>query len=221
MTPTRKKRLRRLSNGLSFAILIAIVALVLLWDLMVHTTPVGHASVVWHRLAWTAKNSSDGPLGEGVHMTAPWDKYFTYDTRLQSYDQSYEVVSGDGLHMQITLTFRWRAIKDNIVELNTNVGPNYLETLLVPVVGSVAREVISRYDAEKLYSVERSKVQTEIYERVVDHDYPNGIGRRTMMASGDRLNMVELEDTSDRDRAEAGTGPAGRRIPLSGRNGKA
>ncbi|KMK66293.1 prohibitin family protein [Puniceibacterium sp. IMCC21224] len=193
MTPTSKKRLRRLSNGLSFAILIAIIALILLWDLMVHTTPVGHASVVWHRMAWTAEDSSDGPLGEGVHIILPWDKFYTYDIRLQTFDQVYEVVSGDGLHMEITLTFRWRAVKNHIVELNTNVGLNYLETLLVPVVGSVAREVISRHEAEKLYSVDRSEVQKEIYSRVVAHDYPNGIGKRT--TANETPNLVVLEDT--------------------------
>lgn len=193
MSPTNKKNLRRLSNGLSFAILIGIITLVLLWDLMVHTTPVGHASVVWHRMAWSAGRASDGPLEEGVHIILPWDKFYTYDIRLQTFDQVYEVVSGDGLHMEITLTFRWRAVKNNIVELNNNVGLNYLETLLVPVVGSVAREVISRHEAEKLYSVDRSKVQTEIYERVVAHDYPNGIGKRT--TQNETHDLVVLEDT--------------------------
>lgn len=192
MSQTSKMRLRRLSNGLSFAILVGILALVLLWDLMVHTTPVGHTSVVWHRLAWSAERSSDGPLEEGVHIILPWDKFYTYDIRLQTFDQVYEVVSRDGLHMEITLTFRWRAVKKNIVELNNNVGLNYLETLLVPVVGSVAREVISRHEAENLYSVDRSKVQIEIYERVVSHDYPNGIGKRT--TQNVTTDLVVLED---------------------------
>ncbi|SNR80247.1 prohibitin family protein [Puniceibacterium sediminis] len=193
MSPSSKKRLRRLSNGLSFAILIGIMTVVLLWDLMVHTTPVGHVSVVWHRMAWSPEDVSDGPLDEGVHVILPWDKFYTYDSRLQTFDQVYEVVSRDGLHMEVTLTFRWRAVERNIVELNTNVGLNYLETLLVPVVGSVAREVVSRHEAEKLYSVDRSKVQTEIYTRVVSHDYPNGIGKRT--TENDTENLVVLEDT--------------------------
>lgn len=192
LSPRRKTRLRHLTNGLSFAILIGIVALVLLWDLMVHTTPVGHTSVVWHRVSWSDR-ISEGPLEEGVHVILPWDKFYTYDVRLQTFDQVYEVVSSDGLHMEITLTFRWRAVKNNIVELNTNVGLNYLQTLLVPVVGSVAREVISRHEAEKLYSVLRDEVQTEIYERVVTHDYPNGIGRHE--TQNDTADLVVLEDT--------------------------
>ncbi|MEP5728225.1 MAG: prohibitin family protein [Sulfitobacter sp.] len=192
MAQANKRRWQRFSNGLSFGIIVAILAIIFLWDLIVHTTPVGHASVVWHRLSWDPENISQGPLDEGVHITSPWDKFYTYDVRLQTYDQVYEVVSRDGLHMELTLTFRWRAIKDNIVELNTNIGPNYLETLLIPMVGSVAREVISRHDAEKLYSVDRAKVQSEIYERMVDHDYPNGIGRRVRKGQD---NLVVLEDT--------------------------
>lgn len=193
MNPKRKTRLRRLSNALSFAVLIGIVSFVLLWDLMVKTTPVGHASVVWHRLSWTSTNTSDGPLAEGAHLILPWDKFYTYDTRLQTFDKSYEVVSADGLHMEITLTFRWRAVKNNIVELNNNVGPNYLETLLIPVVGSVAREVIAGFEAEDLYSVERITVQNEIYRRVVSHDYPDGIDERE--TQNDTEDLVVLEDT--------------------------
>ncbi|MGJ8547330.1 MAG: prohibitin family protein [Sulfitobacter sp.] len=193
MNPKRKTRLRRLSNALSFAVLIGLVSFVLLWDLMVKTTPVGHTSVVWHRLSWTSANTSDGPLAEGAHLILPWDKFYTYDIRLQTFDQSYEVVSLDGLHMEITLTFRWRAVKNNIVELNDNVGPNYLETLLIPVVGSVAREVISGFKAEDLYSFERVTVQNEIYKRVVSHDYPDGIDER--QTQDITQDLVVLEDT--------------------------
>lgn len=192
MTPTHKKRWRRFSNGLSFAIIILVMAIILLWDLIVHTTPVGHTSVVWHRFPWNKEVNSKGPLREGVHIISPWDKFYTYDVRLQTFDQAYEVVSRDGLHMGLTLTFRWRVVKNSIIDLNTNVGPNYLETLLVPLVGSVAREVVSQHDAEKLYSVERTKVQTEIYNRIVSHDVPNGIGRRFVP---DQKNLVVLEDT--------------------------
>ena len=193
LSPNSKKRLRRLTNFLSVTAIAVVLCLVLLWDLMVFTTPVGHTSVVWHRFSTDETRTSEGPLKEGVHVIWPWDKLYIYDTRLQSSDQVYEVVSSDGLHVEITMTFRWRVVRRNVVELNSNVGPNYLQTLLVPVVGSVSREVISRYDAEKLYSTERDEIQNEIYQRIISHDYPNGIGHR--QPADDTDELVILEDT--------------------------
>jgi prohibitin 1 len=191
--PKSKKRLRRLTSFLSVTAITGILCLVLLWDSMVYTTPVGHTSVVWHRFSFDETQTSEGPLKEGTHVIWPWDKHYTYDARLQTSDQIYEVVTADGLHVEITMTFRWRVVRNNIVDLNSNVGPNYLQTLLVPVVGSVSREVISQYDAEKLYSTEREDIQKEIYQRIVSQDYPNGIGVRETAAKTEE--MVILEDS--------------------------
>lgn len=193
MGSREKRRLRRFANFLSVTAIAGILMLILLWDLMVFTTPVGHTAVEWHRFNLDGEGNSEGPLGEGVHVIWPWDELYIYDVRLQTYDQVYEVVTADGLHVEITMTFRWRAVRRNIVELNTAVGPNYLQTLLVPVVGSVAREVISRYDAEKLYSGERDDIQGEIYKRIVSHDYPDGIGQRQTAAVTE--DLVIMEDT--------------------------
>ena len=191
--PQGRRQLRRLTNFLSITAIAGILMLILLWDMMVYTTPVGHTAVVWHRFNIDETRTSEGPLKEGVHVIWPWDKLYIYDTRLQSYDQVYEVVSEDGLHVEITMTFRWRAVKRNIVELNSNVGPNYLQTLLVPIVGSVAREIIAEYEAESLYSGERDDIQGEIYDRVVSHNFQNGIGQRQTFETTD--NIVIMEDT--------------------------
>lgn len=193
MGSREKRRLRRFANFLSVTAIAGILMLILLWKLMVFTTPVGHTAVEWHRFNLDGEGNSEGPLGEGVHVIWPWDELYIYDARLQTFDQVYEVVTADGLHVEITMTFRWRAVRRNIVELNTNVGPNYLQTLLVPVVGSVAREVISRYEAEKLYSVERDDIQEEIYNRVILPDYDNGIGKR--QTANTTSDLVIMEDT--------------------------
>ncbi|EGV28390.1 band 7 protein [Thiorhodococcus drewsii AZ1] len=190
---TVKKRMRRLTNGMAFTILIIFFAVIILWNRMIFTTPVGHASIVWHRL-WAGERRSLGPMAEGLHIILPWDKFYTYDVRLQSSDQRYEVVSHDGLHLEITLSFRWRAEKDGIVDLNQSVGPNYLNTLLVPVVGSVAREVIAEHDAEKLFSVERGLVQNQIFQGVVSPNYPNGIGSHRAEDLTDSDHLINLED---------------------------
>jgi regulator of protease activity HflC (stomatin/prohibitin superfamily) len=195
----RRIRHRKFSARLAFLFLVMIFATILLWNRMVHTTPVGHSSVVWHRIFFNESENSRGPLREGVHVIQPWDEFYTYDMRLQTSDQVYEVVSGDGLHLQITLTFRWRPVRENLVTLNRVVGPNYLQTLLVPVVGSVAREVIAGHQAERLFGPARTAVQTEIYDKVITPNYANGIGERYTSSERWHLQQSQGHKTNGTD----------------------
>ena len=166
---------RRFSVAFSFVVLVILFLIVVLWSSIVRTTPVGHTSIVWHRLSSIPNENSEGPLREGLQLILPWDEFYTYDLRLQSKDTSYQVVSKDGLHFDITLSFRWRAIRENIVELNQQIGPEYVDKLLVPEIGSVTRAVIAHFDAEALITEERGHVQRKIYEDVTSPKLPNGI----------------------------------------------
>lgn len=169
---------RKLSLGLSFGILVALFLLVVFWNAMVYTTPVGHTSIVWHRLFWSGDRISQGPLREGLHIILPWDKFYTYDLRLQIYHYSYQVLSNDGLQLKVDMTFRWRVVRENVVILNQTIGPDYLEKLLIPEVGSVMRESIAQFNAETLFSEQRSQVQRSIYHTLTSNDRGNGITSR-------------------------------------------
>jgi regulator of protease activity HflC (stomatin/prohibitin superfamily) len=194
MTAWMRRLFRRLSFGASFTLLIGVFLLIVLWDRMIFTTPVGHTSIVWHRLFWSGDRVSQGPLDEGLHIILPWDKFYTYDLRLQSQDQSYQVVSQDGLHFDLTLSFRWRVVRDNVVLLNNQVGPDYVEKLLIPEIGSVTREIVSQYSAEALFTQSRATVQDAIYEEVTDDSLPNGIGHRIVVEedSGDVVVLTDV-----------------------------
>jgi len=52
--------------------------------------------------------------------------------------------------------------------LHKLVGPNYAEVLVYPEIGSHARELISRYTPEQLYTETRAFIQAEILERMVN-----------------------------------------------------
>ena len=142
------------------------------WKHVVFVTPVGAVSVYWYRFPGlrqltgeskviadlkVSKDSSKsahmenlnsvGPLGEGAHFVWPWDKFYTYETRLRKKSVVYEVVSSDGLHYEITLTFRWKVLPRNVVGLNTHIGPDYVKRLLIPDIGAVARRRGALYRA--------------------------------------------------------------------------
>lgn len=193
------------------------------WKHVVFVTPVGAVSVYWYRfpalrqLTGESKVISDlkvskdssksahmenlnsvGPLGEGAHFVWPWDKFYTYETRLRKKSVVYEVVSSDGLHYEITLTFRWKVLPRNVVGLNSHIGPDYVKRLLIPDIGAVARGVVARYDAEALYTGQRQKMANQIYQYVTSTRRLNGIGAFFVdgMSDGDYISLKDILITS-------------------------
>ncbi len=208
----------RFSLWLTWIILIAAFVFVVFWSHVVKVTPVGSVSVYWYRfpiarsitgdskvnaIQRTALDSrpsasiidknSVGPLSEGAHLVWPWDEFYTYETRLRTETREYQVVSADGLHFEITLTFRWKVLDNNIVSLNQTIGEDYVERLMIPDVGAVARDVIARYPAEAMYMGKRQEIANTIYEYITDTRRSNGIGDQSDTGEEDG-NFISLKD---------------------------
>jgi regulator of protease activity HflC (stomatin/prohibitin superfamily) len=184
---------RKISLALSFLVLIALFLLVILWDVMVHTIPVGYAGVLWHRISLFGGTTSTGPLSEGLHVVLPWDKIYTYDLRLQSEQETYQVLSKDGLAFNVEINVRWRVVGANLVLLNQTIGPDYVDKLVSQEVGSVTREVMAQHTAEALFTDARAAVQQAIYDRVTEASIPNGIGS-SATADAQTSDVVTLTD---------------------------
>lgn len=170
-----KRVLRRLKYTFIFTVLIGAFLLVVMWDSIVYTIPVGSVGVEWYAIG-TGERRSRGPLDEGVVLLWPWNKLYIYDTRMQKRDETYSVVSQDGLHFDMDMTFRWEVLREAVVTLNQEVGTDYLNKLIIPEIGSVLRHVIANYPAESLYTTERNNVQDELFIEVTSESIPNGLG---------------------------------------------
>jgi regulator of protease activity HflC (stomatin/prohibitin superfamily) len=188
--PGISKTFRRLSAGALFTLLILAFLVIVLWSRIVITVPAGHAGVMWWRFfGGTALTSQ--PLREGLHLIFPWDKIFLYNTRLQARSEDYDVVSREGLMFSVHMTFRWQPVLGNLGILHATIGPNYVNTLLVPEIGSIARGQMAQFSAEELISSRRAEVQRQIFDSVTSHENTNGIeGRR----SSDPSAVVALND---------------------------
>lgn len=193
---------RKLSLWLSFLALIAAFLLVILWNAMVHTIPVGHSGVVWYRIPIFGGAHSRGPLAEGLQIILPWDKIFVYDMRLQNHTELYQVLSKDGLAFEVELSFRWRLVPEELVELNQTVGPDYVSTLMVQEIGSVAREITAQYTAEAFFTGARTEVQQAIFDAVTKVSFNDGMLSRygvtnkqdSTIFNSQRFDLVALID---------------------------
>ncbi|MBP2296068.1 prohibitin family protein [Azospirillum rugosum] len=172
--PKPKSRLRSLMalwydehrRSLLCTLLVGILIFLYFAPSIVVFIPAGHGGVLWKRFHQGTQMAP--ALAEGVHVIFPWDKIEVYDLRLQEDTRSYSAIANDGLNVSIEITVRYRPYAEMLAALHKNVGPNYLEVLLVPEVGSVSREIVSRFKADELYAHRRLRVQTEAFEQVAD-----------------------------------------------------
>jgi len=102
------------------------------------------------------------PYDEGIHAKFPWDKMYIYNIRLQQVTHGYDVLSNDGLEIKTEITIRWKPVEEDLGKLHRDIGPHYVETMLIPLVGAYAREEIARYPPDALYSPTRLVIQEAI-----------------------------------------------------------
>lgn len=152
------------------AIFFAVIGLLIVW-LLVYLIPEmwifvkpGQAGVLWRRFG--GGTVMDHTYGEGTHIILPWDKMYIYDVRLQHRDKVFEVLSKDGLQYNIAVTVRFRLLKEDLPDLHRHVGPNYVETLIFPEIGSQARALVSQYRTDEVYTEARLQIEGEVLQRV-------------------------------------------------------
>ncbi len=157
--------LRRHSVGVYAFILGFIVFLMVLAPKIFINVPAGHVGVLW--LRFFGGTVTNAYYGEGIHAIFPWDEVYIYDVRLQNRARIYDTISSNGLGMQVEIATRYRINRDTVGLLHQLVGPQYEDVLVYPEIGSHARELISRYTPEQLYSETRAFIQAQILERMV------------------------------------------------------
>jgi len=177
MPPPPKKRswwryVGRHLPGLSFLILTSLLITVVLWPYVVITVPSGHVGVLWKRFngldlycwCWVGRGTVLDPRelrDEGLHIIWPWDKLYLYDLRLQSSTQTYNAISKDGVNVKAQISVRYQLLHNSVAVLHKFIGPDYLTSVLNPEIGSQARQVISEFTAEEVYT-SREQIQKQI-----------------------------------------------------------
>jgi regulator of protease activity HflC (stomatin/prohibitin superfamily) len=158
--------------GVSVLLLMAMLAAVVLWPYMIITVPSGRVGVLWKRFngidlycfCWVGRGTVLDPREvreEGLHLIWPWDRLFLYDLRLQSSTQTYNAISKDGVSVTAQISVRYQLLHNSVAVMHKFIGPGYLDSVVSPEIGSQARQVISQYTAEEVYT-SREAIQKEI-----------------------------------------------------------
>jgi prohibitin 2 len=198
--PPRRRWARRLTRhlpGVAVMVLMSLLAIVVLWPYTVITVPSGRVGVLWKRFngidlycfCWVGRGTVLAPSElreEGLHVIWPWDKLFLYDLRLQSATQTYNAISKDGVSVTAQISVRYQLLHNSVGVLHKFIGPGYLTSVVNPEIGSQARQVISQYTAQEVYT-SRESIQKQIRENA----------QRSLGANLDKLVQPEAMEQPD------------------------
>ena len=110
----------------------------------------GEAGVLW--LRFFGGTVIDQVYGEGMHFIFPWDRMYVYNVRIQEANRDFDVLTQNGLQVRISISIRYYPEYALLAALHQEVGPDYANTVIVPTVEAVLREVVGRLDAEEVYT---------------------------------------------------------------------
>ena len=88
------------------------------------------------------------------------------------------------------MNVRFRLQRDAVPVLHQAIGPNYIDVLAKPGLGSLTREVIAQYTAEQVYSTARQEIQDKIRGLVESR-----LSEKMMEREGEDQYRISLRDT--------------------------
>lgn len=175
----------------------------------------GRAGVVWKLIGGTQPDV----LGEGLHVVAPWNRLTRYDARTQDHREELHILTLNGLSVALEASIRYRPVQEELPRLHAEIGPEYYDVILAPVLRSEARKVGGRYAAEEIYSTKREVVEREVLEEakraiegkhveleailIRDVDLPENIKRAISEKLEEEQKALKMEFTLNRERQEA------------------
>ncbi len=142
---------------------LALMLFVILTNTTFLTIDPGHKGVLFKRFGGGL--DKENVYGQGFHVVAPWNKMLIYDTRIQENFEEMNVLSKNGLNIQVELSYRYNPISEKIGFLHDNIGTDYHDRIVMPEIRSATREVIGKYLPEELYSEKREAIQDEIFNQ--------------------------------------------------------
>jgi len=162
--PPRRPR-NDMGAGIVKWIILGIFALIIfsiLTSTVFVTIPPGHKGVLFKRLGDGVV--TDRVYDEGFQLVAPWNTMEKYDIRYTDRLEKMEVLSKNGLSINIEMSYRYNPIGEKVGFLHKEIGKNYVEGIIKPEIRSATREVIGKYLPEELYSTKREAIQDEIFQ---------------------------------------------------------
>lgn len=173
-------------------VFIGIIVVLIFSNATFLTIEAGNKGVLFRRFAGGLDKKNI--YQSGFHMLAPWNTMYVYDVREKQLEEEMEVLSSNGLNIQLDVTVRVNPKFDKIGFLHEAFGQDYLNSLVRPEIRSSVRKIIGRFTPEELYSTRRDEVQQMIQKDLQTTLERNYIDLRATLIRGislpDKVRMA-------------------------------
>ncbi len=171
-----------------FIVLTLVFSLIFVyfWPQIIITINSGNAGVLYKRFFGTV---TDKVFPEGMHAIYPWDKMYIYNVRIQTVLHEFSILTNKGLPIHISLAVRFHPEYEMLGILHKHVGPDYIETIIIPQVESVLRKRLSLYDPEDIY-VNKGNILTKVIIEALEQ-----LGRKYITTKGIIIRSIKLPES--------------------------
>lgn len=166
---------------------IAFMVFIILTNTTFLTIDPGEKGVLFKRFAGGI--DKEKIYAQGFHVIMPWNKMYIYDVRINESFEEMDVLSKNGLSINVELSYRFSPNPERIGYLHDEIGPEYVRRIIKPEIRSATREVIGKYLPEELYSTKREAIQDEIMQRT-----NIAVGKKGILMDAILIRSVRLPD---------------------------
>ena len=178
----RRNRIRIICGGLVTTLII-----LFLWPSIVISIKPGELGVLYAR--FRGGTQLQHTYEEGIHFIQPWNIMYIYDVRVQEETQNIDVLTVDGLTINVQISLRFQIIRDRLPALHQEIGPRYRDKVVLPIMNSAVRQTIGSYRPDDLYSTARQELQDQMLVDAVEE-----MGRIPILSLGFVVKTITLPE---------------------------
>lgn len=108
------------------------------------------------------------PYDEGVHWVFPWDQMFIYNVRIQEAEHTVDLLDESGLTLRFLLSIRYHPERDMVGFLHKQVGPDYVQRIVIPQVVGVLRTHVGQLSAEEVFTSQPNVLDQVFSEAIAE-----------------------------------------------------
>ena len=178
----RRNRIQLICGGLVTTLII-----LFLWPSIVISIKPGELGVLYAR--FRGGTQLQHTYEEGIHFIQPWNIMYIYDVRVQEETQNIDVLTVDGLTINVQISLRFQIIRDRLPSLHQEIGPRYRDKVVLPIMNSAVRQTIGSYRPDDLYSTARQELQDQMLVDAVEE-----MGRIPILIQGFVVKTITLPE---------------------------
>ena len=164
--PRLRKAATRHLGKVSIALFAVVFFFAFFWKQILPVVGPGEAGVMFYR--FFGGTQTDRVVGEGQKFLFPWDTLYVYNVRIQERTVRFQLLTKEGLSLYLTFSIRFRPEIETLGRLHAEVGPNYIDSIVVPNVQTALLSLFGQLEVQDIQDTHNPARQRAITEAISD-----------------------------------------------------